>query len=80
MTRGPMTSIGPYRVSFSIAFALDRGCPFADKPKNFCTKMRPPRFIPSAGADYLSVFIFRSRPEPCGGSGGPPARGGWSRG
>ena len=34
----------------------------------------------SAGADYLSVFIFRSRPGPCGGSGGPPARGGWSRG
>ena len=52
MTRGPMTSIGPYRVSFSIDFALDRECPFADKPKNFTQKMRPPRFIPSAGADY----------------------------
>lgn len=80
MTRGPMTSIGPYRVSFSIDFALDRECPFADKPKNFTQKMRPPRFIPSAGADYLSVFTFRSRPGPCGGSGGPPGRGGSWRG
>lgn len=80
MTREPMSSIGPYRVSFSIAFALDRECPFADKPKNFCIKMRPPRFIPSAGADYLSVFTFRPRPELCGGSGGLPAHGGWWHG
>ena len=27
MTRGPMTSIGPYRVSFSIAFALHKNAP-----------------------------------------------------
>lgn len=58
MTRGPMTSIGPYRVSFSIAFALDRECPFADKPKNFTQKMRPPRFIPSAGAVRFMGIYF----------------------
>lgn len=80
MTRGADAEHRPLQASFSIAFALDRECPFADKPKNFTQKMRPPRFHPSAGADYLSVFIFRSRPGPCGGSGGPPARGGWSRG
>lgn len=75
MTRGPMTSIGPYRVSFSIDFALDRECPFADKPKNFTQKMRPPGF-PRRALCGLSVFTFRSRPGPCGGSGEPPGRGG----
>lgn len=79
MTRGPMTSIGPYRVSFSIAFALDRECPFADRPKNFTQKTRPPGF-PRRAQCGLWVFTFRSRPEPCGGSGGPPGRGGSWRG
>lgn len=42
-------------------------------------KTRPPGF-PRRAQCGLWVFTFRSRPGPCGGSGGPPGRGGSWRG